>query len=233
MTELFHGHFDPRPRPEPLPCRLPPGRLRRGPCRSRDRYQRSDRRVRRSPLGSPPRSLPPLDNLPVFYDLALDVDAAYAAIPHRRTVFDFDHTSLPAADAAYLQRAFHLIDQGVRARVVGYRDLYSQGVSDSEPVERMEELIDALESIDPPTDLAAYHSALIEAIIAQRTVFQDWTDRGQDVPNHQQIARNANVRKASRHLRHAYDLLMQAYGRNESDHNKAAFFDYHCALDFI
>jgi len=181
----------------------------------------------------PARPLPPLDNLPVFYDLPLDVDAAYAAIPHRRTVFDFDHSNLPASDAAYLQRAFHLIDQGVRARVVGYRDLYSQGVSDSGPVERMEELIDALESIDPPTDLADYHSALIEALVAQRTVFEDWTDRGQDVPDHRQVARNANVREASRHLRHAYDLLMRAYGRDESDHNKAAFFDYHCALDFI
>lgn len=40
------------------------------------------------------------------FELSLSVKEAYAAIPHRRTPFDFEAARLSAADRAYLDSAF-------------------------------------------------------------------------------------------------------------------------------
>ena len=53
--------------------------------------------------------------------LDLSVEAAYAAIPHRRTAMDFATSSMPDQDKRFLEVAFHLIDQGIRLRVATYQ----------------------------------------------------------------------------------------------------------------
>lgn len=183
------------------------------------------------PVRAETQPLPDLDELPRF-DLSLSVDDAYAAIPHRRTQFDFDGATVPEADAEYLRRAFHLVEQGTRIRVEGYRDLYHAGHSAADPSAGMSDLIAAFETMSPPDHLAEYQRSIIAALEAQRAVFDDWTTSGKDFAQRDDIGRNPEVREASRHLKHAYRILMRQYA-GESPRNKDAFFDYHCALDFI
>src|SRR5262245_56694050 len=54
-------------------------------------------------------------------DVDLSVEAAYAAIPHKRTVMDFDVSNMPDADKRFLEVAFHVIDQAIRVRVSAYQ----------------------------------------------------------------------------------------------------------------
>src|SRR5438105_473735 len=82
------------------------------------------------PIAAPARnSQPSLARAPTL-DLGLSVEAAYAAIPHRRTTLDFAASSIPEADQRFLQVAFHVIEEGIRARVAAY-----QALSKREPLD--------------------------------------------------------------------------------------------------
>lgn len=65
------------------------------------------------PVASTVPSEPPTVNV------GLDVEQAYAAIPHRRTVWQPSGSTVPAADATYLQNIFEVIDQTIAVRVAG------------------------------------------------------------------------------------------------------------------
>lgn len=176
--------------------------------------------------------LPTLSQLPVF-DLPLSVTEAYAAIPHRRTVFDFDGTTVPEEEARYLRLVFHLLDQGTRTRVTAYRDLYHRGASEARPVARYSELISRIETLPPPPSLRPYRDAVLRALWDQRTLFEGWTRAGSGFAFRDRIAGHPEVRSASRELQQAYRLLMSRYGTSESRRNRDALFDVHCALDFL
>jgi hypothetical protein len=176
--------------------------------------------------------LPTLAELPVF-DLPFSVEEAYAAIPHRRTVFDFEGSSVPPTEAEYLRLVFHLLDQGTRLRVTAYRDLYRQAESEARPVDRYTELISRIESLAPPSHLGAYRDAVLRALKDQRAVFEEWTQAGAGFSFRNRIAPPPKVRSASQALQQAYRLLMSRYGATEPRHNRDALFDVHCALDFL
>lgn len=186
-----------------------------------------------APEPSSPRApLPEISELPVF-DLPLTVAEAYAAIPHRQVVFDRGASSLPAKDADYLEVMFHLLDQGTRARVVGYRDLYHHGTSSARPVARYEELIATVGALDPPPHLGLYQEAILRALENQRAFFEEWTAAGADFGFRDRIGQHRKVRFASASLQQAYHVLMSKYGTSEPQANRDAFFDVHCALDFL
>lgn len=176
--------------------------------------------------------LPDLSELPVF-DLPFSVAEAYAAIPHRHTVFDFGSSSVPPEDAEYLQLVFHLLDQGTRTRVTAYRDLYHRGASEARPTARYTELISLIEGFTPPAPLRPYRDAVLRALRDQRAFFEEWTRAGSGFPFRDQIAGHPKVRSASRALQQAYRLLISRYGASESRRNRDALFDVHCALDFL
>ena len=181
---------------------------------------------------APRAPLPDLSELPVF-DLPFSVAEAYAAIPHRRTVFDFDTTRVPADEAEYLRLVFHLLDQGTRIRVTAYRDLYHRGMSEARPLARYSELISRTENLPVPPSLHSYRDAVLRALRDQRAFFEQWTRAGSGFPFRDRIGGHPEVRSASRELRRAYQILMSQYGRSESRHNRNALFDVHCALDFL
>src|SRR3990172_9139356 len=66
------------------------------------------------------RSLPRLDELPRF-SARFSVEEAYAAIPHRRTVFRFERSAIDGPERAYLRLMFEVIDLAVVARVSAYQ----------------------------------------------------------------------------------------------------------------
>ena len=98
----------------------------------------------------------------------------------------------------------------------------------------MDQLIDYLQTIEAPSGLSRYQSTLLKALSDQRAFFDEWRNEGQQFQysNGQTLGAHPRVQSASSSLKEAYGILMQTYP-GESNHNKQAFFDYHCALDFL
>jgi hypothetical protein len=178
------------------------------------------------------KSQPQIATAPIL-DLDLSVEAAYAAIPHRRTVMDFAASNMPNQDKRFLEVAFHLIDQAIRLRVTAYQK-FSRGNGDSQLISDMDSLVAYLQDVQAPASLSTYQARLLKALSDQRAFFLEWQNQGQQFQygNPQTIATHGKVQSASTALRDAYGILMQMYS-SESEGNKAAFFDYHCSLDFI
>jgi hypothetical protein len=179
------------------------------------------------------KPLPDLSDVPAL-DCGLSVSRAYALIPHRRTEFDTALTSMPRRDKAYLNLVFHVIDQSIVLRVAALRD-FSKGQADgARLIAAMRRETDFLRGIEPPARLKSYHESLIRAISDQTTFFEEWCEMGPRFrhANPQTFSNHPKVQSASQALRRAHGLLLEAYP-SEAERTKDAFFDYHCARDFV
>ena len=147
---------------------------------------------------------------------------------------DFAASNMPEQDKRFLEVAFHVIDQAIRLRVTAYQKFSSSGGNDSQSISEMNRLVDYLQNIEVPAGLSSYHTHLLQALSDQRAFFEEWQAQGQRFQHSspQTIATHPKVQSASTALQEAYGILMQAYP-SEGNNNKAAFFDYHCALDFL
>ena len=127
------------------------------------------------------QSPPTLATAPTF-NLDLSVDAAYAAIPHRRTAMDFEASNMPDQDKRFLEVAFHLIDQGIRLRVTAYQNFSRSEarseVGDSQSISDMDRLVDYLQNTEAPDSLSSYQGHLLRALTDQRAFFQEWRTQG-------------------------------------------------------
>jgi hypothetical protein len=177
-------------------------------------------------------STPPQQSAPPAIDVGLSVEQAYAAIPHRRTVWVETDSTVPAEEKAYLRAIFELIDQAVAVRVAGLQSFSAQQFDSSDPAANYDQLIGFVRGMSVPNGLATYHQKILEGLTGQRQFFADWKSERAQFRFAQQIGGHAGVRNASAALRAAYNELMSKYP-NESPTNKDAFFDYHCALDFL
>jgi len=169
---------------------------------------------------------------PPAIDAGLSVDQAYAAIPHRRTVWDESSSTVPPAERPYLRVIFKVIDEAVAVRVAGLQDFSAGEYDRSDPVAQYDQLIGFARRMPVPRMLAAYHRKVLDGLSGQRQFFADWKSQRAQFPFARQIAGHSGVRRASAALRAAYNELMGKYP-DESSTNKDAFFDYHCALDFL
>ena len=147
---------------------------------------------------------------------------------------DFAASSMPDQDKRFLEVAFHLIDQAIRLRVTAYQKLSRSEVRDSQLMSDMNRLVDCLQNTEAPASLASYQSRLLQALSDQRSFFEEWHSQGQQFQygSPQTIATHPKVQSASSALKAAYGILMETHP-GESNGNKEAFFDYHCALDFL
>lgn len=169
---------------------------------------------------------------PPTFNIGLSVDQAYAAIPHRRTVWnDADSTASPA-EKAYLKTIFEVLEQATAVRVAGMQN-YAAGHSDySDPDSEYEQLITFTQSMTPPPNLAAYHGLVLQGLTNQRQFFTEWKANADHFGYPQIVSTHPAVQRASGALRSAYQELMRRFPA-EAQSNKDAFFDYHCALDFL
>jgi hypothetical protein len=177
------------------------------------------------------KSQPMMETAPSL-NLDLSVDAAYAAIPHRRTAMDFASSNMPERDRVFLEVAFHLIDEAIRRRVSAYQKFSNGETNDSQTTSDLQRLIEYLENAAAPAGLTGYQAQLVQALSDQRVFFEEWRTQGPQFQYAQTIGSHPRVQSASTALRAAYGILMATYS-GESNNNKQAFFDYHCALDFI
>jgi hypothetical protein len=158
---------------------------------------------------------------------ASDIEAAYRAIPHRRTVFDVEAAAMSSDERAYLRRLFDLVDLGIVHRVetlTWLRSPRTPGPS-AEDYERTQNQLNAL---SVPPRLASVHRLVADAMREQRAALEEW--RKTAVPT--DLSRHPMVASSSSKLHRAYAELMALFPQ-EGAHNKTAFFDYLCALDFI
>jgi hypothetical protein len=177
-----------------------------------------------------PTTKPSMADAPTV-DVDLSVEAAYEAIPHKRTVMDFAGSNMPEQDKRFLEVAFHLIDQAIRVRVSSYRK-FSRGELNDVVIADFDLLIEYLQKTEAPAGLTNYQARLVQALSDQREFFQEWLKQGQPFQEGSSLATNPKVQSASNALRGAYGILMELYP-DETATNKQAFFDYHCALDFL
>jgi len=187
-----------------------------------------------NPAASVAASAPasPVYAAPPTVAVGMSVDRAYAAIPHRRTVWLASDSTATPEENTYLNATFQLVDQAIAARVAGFQS-YSRGDFDSLDIDaQFGQLVNYARAATPPKSLAAYHQDILSALSGERQFFQDWkANRGQFVYA-EHIENHPAVRAASDASRAAYSELMRLFPR-EQQNNKDAFFDYHCALDFL
>ncbi len=165
----------------------------------------------------------------------MSVEEAYRAIPHHRTVFDASGARMENVERIFLEQFFSLVDSAIVQRVEMLSYLQSGGQR-GQVWRKSGSLFNDLNALNVPPTLRPVYGLVSEAITEQRKYLDEWyqaftdgkpyTYRFRDNPNH------SLVTSSSQKLHQAYDGLMKLYPQ-ESDQNKAAFFDYLCALDFI
>jgi hypothetical protein len=127
-----------------------------------------------------------------------------------------------------------VVDQAIRLRVTAYQKFSRGEVGDSQSIADMNRLVDYLQNTEAPASLSSYQAQLLKALSDQRAFFEEWQTQGQqfEYGSPQKLGTHPKVQSASAALRQAYGILMQTYP-GEGNNNKEAFFDYHCALDFL
>jgi hypothetical protein len=169
---------------------------------------------------------------PPTFDTGLSVEDAYAAIPHRRTVWIDESSTASADEKLYLKTVFRVLDQAVAARVAAQRNFTDRRFEGSDIDGQLEQLLSYLNGMPVPKNLVAYHKDIVTALTGERQFFADWKVQRGEFPFAQQIAGHPGVSKASSALHTAYSELISKFP-NENQSNKDAFFDYHCAVDFL
>jgi hypothetical protein len=169
---------------------------------------------------------------PPIVSVGPSIDEAYAAIPHRRTIWDENGSTVPSEERPYLRVVFGALDQAVRIRVAGQQNYGSQQFDAADVDGEFDKLIAFVRALPAPKTLVAYRQDVLSALSSERQFFNEWKAQRDQFPFAQQVANHPGVRSASSNLRGAYNELMSHYP-NESAANKDAFFDYHCALDFL
>ena len=177
-----------------------------------------------------PVAAPPSD--PPTVDVGLTVDQAYFAIPHRRTIWRESDSTVPSTERAYLRATFEMLDQAVAVRVAGQQNFTGQRFDSPDIDGEYGRLIAYAQAMPVPVGLASYHRKILDALAGERQYFADWKPARDGFQFARQPANHPGVRQASSNLRAAYGELMAKYPE-ESQSNRDAFFDYHCALDFL
>jgi len=169
---------------------------------------------------------------------ALSVDEAYKAIPHRQTEFHKGKSELPAAERIYLAKLFRITDEAMAARVEHLSSLYYfEGRGDAGRAlyeKKIKILISQLQRMNPPSVLAKAHRLILESIQEQRRFLAEWSESSSSRKKviEGSYPRHHLVQSSHHKLFAAYNDLMRLFPK-ENQHNKQAFFDHLCALDFL
>ena len=161
---------------------------------------------------------------------AMTVEEAYMTLSHHRPMFNPTMAHIADDESLYLRQLFDIIDRAVRERVQTMAWLQSTAAS-AEPSDQYNELISRLWALQPPSRLAHVHQVVREAIEEQRDVLRQWRPlRG--TSEHVVTMQHPLVQDSSRKLHQVYDEIVQLFP-GAGEHNRQAFYDYFCCLDFL
>jgi len=164
---------------------------------------------------------------------ALTAEEAYEKIPHRRTVFNAGAAKMGAAEREFLTVFFETVDVGVVERVETMSRLMYRNY-DRDLNGRYAVLKRRLNGLKIPNKLKPIRKLVVDAVEDQRAFLHEWNEdvQGAGKLSVNSVPSHPRVRSASTKLKNAYGKLMKLYPQ-EGQHNKEAFFDYLCALDFV
>jgi hypothetical protein len=172
----------------------------------------------------------------VYADDQNSVERAYEEIPHRRTLYQADVSTLPRDHSFSLEQMFPLVDRAVAQRVATlswFRSGGSSGKTASSYNAQIRTILSEFDFLARPRELAPVRTAIVGAIEDQQAYFhksQESMQRGGAFV----FAGVQDPLIASSHkkIREALSLLKKMYP-NESAHNRQAFEDHLGALDFV
>ncbi len=155
---------------------------------------------------------------------ALDIARAYRLIPHQQTPFYLKQSNLPDPEARYISKLLGLSELAMAERVEAMIDGPDKSRYDAD----ITTILGKLSKLETPAKLRPVYQHIVTAIEEHRSYFalEISGDANAEVKQEQL------VNSSSQHLIAAHALLRQLYPQ-ETKHNKQAFFDYLCALDFI
>lgn len=155
---------------------------------------------------------------------AMGVEQAYQLIPHQRTVFHLHKTNLPGSEAQQVAKLLKLSEKAMVERV----NALHNGAGKTGYLSRIDDILWQIEQLQLPGQVRTARDHIQLAVQQHRSFFELQDVSGSNA----KTSRNQLVQSSHRHLIAAYQVLMQSYPE-ETKHNKQAFFDYLCALDFI
>ncbi len=168
--------------------------------------------------------------------VSMSVDEAYRAIPHRQTTFNPEKAKMKASSKATLNEMLQLADEAMAQRVQGmlwHQTNAQRGIPYESYETNINKILQRLSALKPPGRLASVRKLLVEAIQEQKDYFKSWHNQSAELKAPQRFnPRHALVKRSHNKLIKAYNLLMQMYP-SANPHNKQAFFDHLCALDFL
>jgi len=153
---------------------------------------------------------------------SMTVDQAYHAIPHQRTRFDPSPAAMVANEKQFLDSFFGLTDLAVAERV-GLQMAIARGAAARD---NYDAILARLAALTAPAKLAKARQLVSEAVKEQREYLRH-------------LRAGATFDANAPLVQSSHDKLIAAYGElmriypSENAHNKKAFFDHLCALDFI
>ncbi len=151
---------------------------------------------------------------------------AYDAIPHLQVTFEAAKAeSMPSEEAQYLERFFALVDLAVIERVQTMRAFHGNGGADNR---NSMEILRRMEALPVPEKLKTAHDLVVTAVFEEKQFLDAWREN-----RNTQISRtDPRLGSISRKLIQAYQIYMSGYP-NEGEHNRNAFYQHLCALDFL
>jgi hypothetical protein len=152
---------------------------------------------------------------------SMTVDEAYKAIPHNKTRFDASAAGMDEVEKTFLDTFFGLSDLAVAERVGTQVALSAKHPAAA----NYDEILRRLESLDVPPKLAGAHRLVTDAVREQRQ-YLDTLKGGEAFDVSAPLVESSHQK-----LVQAYNELMRLYP-SENGHNRQAFFDHLCALDF-
>jgi hypothetical protein len=173
---------------------------------------------------SPPSPVP---SPTISVQQSMTVGQAYQRIPHAQTTFSPTQTqAMNASEAQNANELFTWVDFAIVERVMLMDNIqrgqqYSSG--------NYAVILAKLNNMVVAEKLTESKNLIIAAINDQKNYFEQQARAAQSQPINSQ---NSLIQDSHQKLFTAYNKLMALYPQ-ESDHNKKAFFDHLCALDFI
>jgi hypothetical protein len=162
----------------------------------------------------------------------MTVDEAYAAIPHRRTVFDASASKASRAQVESLKRIFTLAEQATVLRVEAMRSAPGGSADAKRVLAQYDALLESARSQPVSAEVKPAQDLVMEAIRHHRRFLEARAAGGRGAIAHAEISRAPDVIGGHEKLIKAYNLLMQSFP-NEPAVNKTSFYDYLCALDYL
>lgn len=169
--------------------------------------------------------------------LADELSEVYSWIPHKQTTYQSERSELPGEEARQLSAVFALTDRALVTRVRALQWLASngkQGWSREKVSAESDQVLAELLKQKLPTGVGSARDLIVQAVRDQQNFLLGQFDlqaRNAQYRVSAAALESSEVESSHGRLISAYNALMAAYP-NESAHNRQAFYDHLCALDF-